>query len=72
MNKQHLESITQQHFHKWTEEDIKVAYRHMRIQHRCLSRAVRNLVLQECLTDLDPKVGTQKLIEAIDDRLKLT
>lgn len=43
----------------------------MRINFRQHSPAVRNMVLQECMTDLDPSLGVEALMKCVESKLKL-
>lgn len=55
----------------WDEELVKKAYSHMRIHFRQVSPAVRNMVLQECMSDVDPERGVEGLVDCIEAKLKL-
>lgn len=55
----------------WPESEQKLAYRHMRVTYKTHSRAVRLLVLQECLKDTPPGAGLERLIACIDSKLAL-
>lgn len=56
---------------QWNESVVKKAYSHMRIHFRQVSPAVRNMVLQECMADLDPKQGVEGLVDCIEAKLNL-
>lgn len=56
---------------QWNEGVVKKAYSHMRIHFRQVSPAVRNMVLQECMADLDPDGGVEALVDCIETKLKL-
>lgn len=55
----------------WSDEDQKIAYRHMRVTYKSHSRAVRVLVLQECLKDTPAEAGLERLLACIDSKLSL-
>ncbi|HEY1081389.1 MAG TPA: hypothetical protein VGE29_03955 [Prosthecobacter sp.] len=56
--------------HQWEEAVVKKAYSHMRIHFRTTPPAVRNLVLQECLADVDPGDNLEGLIRCLESKLE--
>jgi hypothetical protein len=56
---------------EWDETTIRKLHRHMRINYRYLSAAVRQMTLQQCLVDVPPSMGEDVLLKRIEKKLTL-
>lgn len=55
----------------WDDETIRQLNRHMRIQFRYLSSAVRQMTLRQCMEEIPPSAGQQALISQVERKLSL-